>query len=532
MKVSLWRRVYGSGWLFVVVAVALAGVAWRSFDASNDRAAASDGQRALDSARLVEARSTFERSGLDLLVDRMVVGVGMGESDVDAMAGAMESLGRSYAEMEDLAEGDGPVADLAGSVVDGIDADMVEDPFAGDLSELYWALDEVRWATEDLPVTTRSDALFELAFFAALPDHVLVEGLAAYADVEGRPVDPQVADLFRVVLSVVHTEGGWFGADARAPLQDSSWFEIENARASFPEVTAEVEQRFASSDLVVADAWMRELGDSSIPAPMPLEDVLVAAADLESATAELIDPVQEALIAEAVPRAESVAGVRSDLEMAGYAAAAVAVLWLTMGLLRMVGRRRSVRRLSNLALRDALTGISNRHALDSLVEQALADGRYHHHVVAVVDLDRFKMVNDLFGHGAGDEVLRETGSRLRSAADAAAAATPDGIAHVVRIGGDEFLVALHAPTEVRTDVLTAELDAARQRPFDLMVEGRTESFVPEFSVGLADVRGRGDLEELMAAADLSAYSDKTERATRRRERGERTPQTSPAGSDR
>ncbi len=66
-------------------------------------------------------------------------------------------------------------------------------------------------------------------------------------------------------------------------------------------MTAEVEQRFASSDLVVADAWMRELGDSSTPAPMPLEDVLVAAADLEGATADLIDPVQEAEIAEAVP---------------------------------------------------------------------------------------------------------------------------------------------------------------------------------------------------------------------------------------
>jgi diguanylate cyclase (GGDEF)-like protein len=133
--------------------------------------------------------------------------------------------------------------------------------------------------------------------------------------------------------------------------------------------------------------------------------------------------------------------------------------------------------------------------------------------MVVVDLDHFKMVNDAFGHAAGDAVLREVGTRLRSIADSTIAdSVPAGRCHVVRMGGDEFLIALHSSGEVPIDELANHLDDARRQPLVVVVEGRHETLVPEFSFGIADTSGPGDLDEVMAAADLASYADKTRRS--------------------
>jgi diguanylate cyclase (GGDEF)-like protein len=504
--------------LFIVLAVVLGGVAWFSLDSARDRGDERDVQEVVASGRLLQARLAFERSALDLLLDRMLVGVGAREPDSKEAIDAADRLRLSYAEIEDLAQGDGPVGDVASALVDSLDGDLADDPLTGDRTSLYEAVDDVRWSADSVPGSDQFDALYELGFFAVLPDHVLVEGLAAYTLADDLDIDPSATPLSREVIDVLQTEGGWFGESADVPLTDSEWFDIENARSAFPEVTEEIEREFAASDIVVVDTWMRDFGDEDMPtsAPIPLDQFIELVGDLEEDTTALVEPLSETETDAAIARAESDSDTGFTLTVGGLVAGVVALLVLIIGLTLLVRYRRTLRRLSDLALNDPVTGVSSRYVLETSVRSALTDARYGHHVVVVVDLDHFKLVNDAFGHAAGDAVLREIGTRLQAIADVIAASTsPAGRCHVVRMGGDEFLIAVHAPTEVSTDRIEAELDAARQRPLEVTVDGRVEALVPEFSFGLADARGGGDLDQLMSAADLAAYADKTRRATDR-----------------
>ena len=93
-------------------------------------------------------------------------------------------------------------------------------------------------------------------------------------------------------------------------------------------------------------------------------------------------------------------------------------------------------RLQRLAFEDPLTGLANRALLLDRIEQAIAAARRKggSFGVLMIDLDRFKPINDIHGHATGDLVLRETARRLQAATRA--------IDTVARLGGDEFVVLL------------------------------------------------------------------------------------------
>ena len=107
------------------------------------------------------------------------------------------------------------------------------------------------------------------------------------------------------------------------------------------------------------------------------------------------------------------------------------------------------------ALHDELTGLTNRAALT----QALEQGRDEERWLLFIDLDRFKFVNDSLGHEAGDRVLVELASRLRSVAG------PDAI--VSRLGSDEFVVVPPIASQAEALSTAANLSAAVHRPIDL-----------------------------------------------------------------
>ena len=94
------------------------------------------------------------------------------------------------------------------------------------------------------------------------------------------------------------------------------------------------------------------------------------------------------------------------------------------------------RQLQHIAFHDALTGLPNRTAFQERLEEALAscDGRRGTVAVLYIDVDNFKLINDSFGHAAGDELLRAVAGRLERA--------PQARDVVARQGGDEFLVLL------------------------------------------------------------------------------------------
>lgn len=97
-------------------------------------------------------------------------------------------------------------------------------------------------------------------------------------------------------------------------------------------------------------------------------------------------------------------------------------------------QREIERRVDYLSYHDALTGLPNRRALEQWFEQFVADAPDEGLAVAYMDLDRFKAVNEAFGHSIGDEVLVEMAQRLRRATG------PRD--YVARLGGDDFVVVL------------------------------------------------------------------------------------------
>ena len=105
--------------------------------------------------------------------------------------------------------------------------------------------------------------------------------------------------------------------------------------------------------------------------------------------------------------------------------------------------RQTAAEQTHQATHDHLTGLPNRRGLSEAVNTALSGSGDREVVVVLIDLDRFKEVNDTLGHHMGDEVLRDVGARLHNA-------LPDG-ATIARLGGDEFAIVLLRRVEERGD---------------------------------------------------------------------------------
>ena len=161
--------------------------------------------------------------------------------------------------------------------------------------------------------------------------------------------------------------------------------------------------------------------------------------------------------------------------------------------------REQAERSAHAALHDPLTGLPNRTLLRSHVEVARGDREAF--AVLLLDLDQFKPVNDEHGHEAGDEVLRVTAARLRSAV------RPSDV--VARLGGDEFAVLLHDTTDVGG--LVQRLEAVVAAP--IAVGAVTVSVGASIGHALHPVDGTS-LESLLRAADADMYRVKRGRSRR------------------
>lgn len=161
-------------------------------------------------------------------------------------------------------------------------------------------------------------------------------------------------------------------------------------------------------------------------------------------------------------------------------------------------KERAAQKISHLAYHDVLTGLANRAQFKKEGEAALAKTAEMGGAIGVflVDLDRFKAVNDTFGHAAGDAVLLAATDRMRQSVSSG-----DIIA---RLGGDEFAIIQHpAPDQREAAVsLAATLVDVLGAPFD--VDGNQAMIGA--SVGIAIQSGRDDtIEQLMHKADLALY---------------------------
>jgi len=155
--------------------------------------------------------------------------------------------------------------------------------------------------------------------------------------------------------------------------------------------------------------------------------------------------------------------------------------------------------LEERAFHDELTGLPNRALLLDRLQDALHRASRHDRMVGVLflDLDRFKVVNDSLGHGAGDDLLREAARRLEQTV------RPGDT--VARLGGDEFLVVIGDMART-TDALVA---AERvRRALALPVTLGAESAVVTTSIGIAVAYGQETPADLLRDADTAMYRAK------------------------
>ncbi len=166
---------------------------------------------------------------------------------------------------------------------------------------------------------------------------------------------------------------------------------------------------------------------------------------------------------------------------------------------RIIELNARVAHLENMTLADELTGLLNRRGFDAVLRRnLLSAARYDEAgILAYLDLDRFKKVNDEHGHSIGDEALRAVGRYLQQSIRATD--------YAARLGGDEFAILF-----VRAQQIPAR-ERARQ-----LVRGLNKLVIPasagpiaiHASLGLASYDATSDATELLDRADRAMYADK------------------------
>lgn len=147
---------------------------------------------------------------------------------------------------------------------------------------------------------------------------------------------------------------------------------------------------------------------------------------------------------------------------------------------------------------DDLTGLYNRYYIDQVLQSALQDEQAQSHVLLLVDLDQFKLINDSVGHSAGDEVLKMVAHGCQTE-------LPEN-AIIARVGGDDFYI-LFQNTDAQTGEMFARQRLERLSDFRFVWEGQALSV--SGSIGMVAFKPfEYTLEELIKVADSAFYAAK------------------------
>jgi len=163
-------------------------------------------------------------------------------------------------------------------------------------------------------------------------------------------------------------------------------------------------------------------------------------------------------------------------------------------------QRRSEQEISRLARFDSLTGLPNRAMMRQTLEEALRNStrRQKGCGLFLIDLDRFKNVNDTLGHPIGDALLREVAARLKS--------VMGEHGQVGRLGGDEFKAVLPGTVDIGLlESLARTLIEQVSRPYS--IEGHRVTIGASLGIAIGDP-GRGNADSLVRDADLALYAAK------------------------
>ena len=226
------------------------------------------------------------------------------------------------------------------------------------------------------------------------------------------------------------------------------------------------------------EGLIRSKNPAAFALPLLIGDETVGAVAARSDALTEYDPESEALLATIAPY--------------------IAVALQQRLLLDAVARERF------RAEHDVLTGLANRELFGSRLEQALTRLHRTGRSVAVlyIDLDRFKPINDTYGHEAGDEVLRQISERLK--------ALVREVDTVARVGGDEFVILLEDVAHAEDlEVIARKAEAAISLP----ISYREHELQVGASIGIARAPQDGrDIETLVQRADEAMYRHKATHA--------------------
>ncbi len=162
----------------------------------------------------------------------------------------------------------------------------------------------------------------------------------------------------------------------------------------------------------------------------------------------------------------------------------------------------ALNRIQELATRDELTGLVNRRYMMDVLNQhqkRLERSGHHQFCVALIDLDHFKRINDTYGHGVGDEVLRHFAREM-----SLALRETDVLA---RWGGEEFLLLLN---DTSTDEAFAGLERVRDIVNGAVLAPSTPGLQPTFSAGLTRFHDSERLDVCIERADRALYEAKAQ----------------------
>ncbi len=271
---------------------------------------------------------------------------------------------------------------------------------------------------------------------------------------------------------------------------------------------------------VFADLDMIKVAVSLLELPYLLAFVTFGACALEPSMADLSSPVPQAthvtefqlrgrlaIVAVALVIPAFVSMSSRDRPFSDRFAVTVIVLALAITATWRIFRAlkssdRSQAAMAHLATHDGLTGLPNRALLEQRVNSWLRSAKEEEPNIALLflDLDRFKFVNDTWGHSLGDELLIEVARRLRATVRA------DDL--VARIGGDEFAIVLKETSVERATGMAERVRRSFREPFTVR---QSETFVTA-SVGVSFAEWRypmTDAESLIRDADNAMYVAKS-----------------------
>ncbi len=514
----LWRRqqhrelpsMRRALWLLIAAAL-IAALSGGSFLTSRSyESEAGQVQADLDVLTVLQGRVMVGRASANEATARILEGVGQATADdveraMDARSIVLDDARR---EVEPLVDQTTLSGQYALQFLDALAAASVFESGDERLSQLYDQVSTMEGpgAQPTIEATTPTHSLGNLAALDRVLTLSLLESVTARYSMNPGSFTPSqpVRLFFEEFADIVREDGGSFGPEASTPFLNSS----------ISPTVALVHERHAVDELghIVVDArlweddqWLREWTEDAGPPPATLDEYVERSSEASLAGRALIDARFDAVGSELLALREK-ERYRSQLFLFGAGLLLVgAVLALLLSLAAM---HRRVRALAIDGTLDPLTGVGNRKVLESGVAPLLADPLLRHHLVVTLDMDRFKIVNDVHGRALGDRMLEVVAVGL----DSVARHTPEVEGVVVRIAGDEFLVSLHSSGVLPVDLVHRVMNRLRCA----LISAPDGSLVRcSFSYGLVLAEGNPDLDSLMAASDLALYEDKSRTETAR-----------------